>query len=90
MAFLIRAYKWLIRFGWYLAPVVLLLVRLAWGLESYQSGRGHLSNLDTTTKFFESLHIPAPKANATATAVTVMIFLKICHPPLWPGWPRSL
>jgi putative oxidoreductase len=68
-----RFYQKLIKFGIYLAPIVLLLIRLAWGWESFESGRGHLNNLEGTTKFFQSLNIPAPKASAIMAGTTEMV-----------------
>jgi putative oxidoreductase len=49
--------------GWLRSPL-LLLIRLYWGWGFFQTGKGKLMNLDRTTGFFESLHIPAPKLNA--------------------------
>lgn len=49
--------------GWLRSPF-LLLVRLYWGWGFFQTGKGKLMNLDRTTGYFESLHIPAPKLNA--------------------------
>ena len=49
--------------GWLRSPF-LLIVRLYWGWSFFQTGKGKLMNLDRTTGFFESLHIPAPKLNA--------------------------
>jgi putative oxidoreductase len=48
----------------WLTPVALLLIRLAWGWELIESGWGHLTHLQQTTDFFQSLGIPMPKANA--------------------------
>lgn len=49
---------------------LLLAIRLVWGWEFFQTGKGKLGNLDGTTEFFSSLHIPAPRANALVAAVT--------------------
>jgi len=51
--------------GW-LRPVLLLLIRLYWGWGFFQTGKGKLMNLERTTTFFASLHLPAPKLNAIA------------------------
>jgi len=51
--------------GWLQSPL-LLLIRLFWGWQFFQTGKGKLMNLDKTTAFFESLHLPAPKLNAIA------------------------
>ena len=44
--------------------ILLLAIRLYWGANFFATGRGKLMNLDNVTKFFESLNIPAPGANA--------------------------
>jgi len=55
------------------APIVLLLIRLAWGWELAESGYGHLTHLKDTTEFFESLHIPMPHANAIISGTTELV-----------------
>lgn len=42
----------------------LLIIRLYWGWQFFVTGKGHLTHLDKTTQFFQSLHIPLPKLNA--------------------------
>ncbi len=73
IAFIATLYRFLIKSGTYLAPVVLLLVRAGWGWEMYESGHRHLTYLDNTTSFFESLHIPAPHANAIISGTTELV-----------------
>lgn len=51
--------------GWLRSPF-LLIIRLYWGWQFFQTGKGKLMNLDRTAGFFASLHIPAPKLNAIA------------------------
>jgi putative oxidoreductase len=68
-----KFYRLLIRSGVFIAPVALLIVRLAWGWESFESGRGHLTHLDQTTQFFQSLNIPQPKLNAVVSGTTEMV-----------------
>lgn len=55
-----RALSLLRRLDW-VGP---LLVRLTIGLVFIVTGWGKLHSLDNVTQFFESLHIPAPHANA--------------------------
>ncbi|MEW5797843.1 MAG: DoxX family protein [Bacteroidota bacterium] len=43
---------------------LLLLIRLYWGYDFYQSGVGKLNNLENTIEFFASLNIPFPAFNA--------------------------
>ncbi len=50
---------------WLRSPF-LLIIRLYWGWQFFETGKGKLMNLDRTAGFFESLHIPAPKLNAIA------------------------
>jgi putative oxidoreductase len=58
--------------GWLQSPV-LLLIRLAWGFQLYESGWGHLTHVEKTAKFFESLHIPHPVANVYISGCTEWI-----------------
>ena len=66
-------YKLLIRFGTILIPVVLLLTRLAWGWELYESGHGHLTHLNATIANFTGWGIPHPRFNAYISGYTEMI-----------------
>ena len=43
---------------------LLLAMRLYWGWQFFQTGKGKLMNLDRTTNFFQSLNIPHPHLNA--------------------------
>ena len=54
----------------YLQHPLLLLIRLYWGYDFYQTGLGKLNNLERTTEFFASLNIPFPAFNAILTGVT--------------------
>jgi putative oxidoreductase len=53
-----------------LGSFVLLAMRLAWGLELFQSGQGHLNNVDAMTKRFEQWGVPFPHANVYISAYT--------------------
>ncbi|HVS51594.1 MAG TPA: DoxX family protein [Opitutaceae bacterium] len=55
--------------GW-LQPLLLLVIRVWWGWSFFQTGKGKLMNLEGTTEFFASLHIPAPKLNAIVAGST--------------------
>ena len=46
------------------ASALLLLIRVVWGVQFFQTGLGKLNNLDRTAGFFESLGIPAPGFHA--------------------------
>jgi putative oxidoreductase len=47
----------------------LLAIRLYWGWQFFQTGRGKLGNIEHVTQFFQSLHIPMPEANAWVVAI---------------------
>ncbi|MFI5119525.1 MAG: DoxX family protein [Thermoanaerobaculia bacterium] len=47
-----------------LADAVLLVLRLTWGWQFFQTGLGKLQNIDRVISFFRSLGIPAPGLNA--------------------------
>src|SRR5271170_626023 len=49
---------------------LLLVMRLYWGWQFFQTGRGKLMNLDRTAGFFESIHIPMPHLNAIMAGST--------------------
>jgi len=49
---------------------LLLAMRLYWGWQFFVTGKGKLMNLDRTTGFFESLHIPHPHLNAIMAGCT--------------------
>lgn len=52
---------------------LLLVLRLYWGYDFYQTGLGKLNNLEGTTEFFASLNIPFPLFNAIAAGSTELI-----------------
>ena len=54
----------------YLQSPLLLVIRLYWGVSFAQTGWGKLMNLDRTTEFFTSLHLPMPRLNAIAAGST--------------------
>jgi putative oxidoreductase len=53
----------LTKIGGCLQSPILLIFRLAWGFQLYESGWGHLTHVDKTADFFRSLHIPFPVVN---------------------------
>jgi len=52
---------------------LLLLIRLYWGYDFFQTGMGKLTNLDRTIEFFTSLGIPFPHLNAIAAGSTELV-----------------
>jgi putative oxidoreductase len=53
-----------------LQSLVLLIIRLYWGWQFFQTGKGKLMNLDRTGNYFATLNIPLPHLQA-ALAGTV-------------------
>ena len=49
---------------------LLLAIRLYWGWQFFQTGKGKLMNLDRTTGFFQSLQIPHPHLDAVMAGST--------------------
>ena len=50
--------------GGLLQPVLLLAIRLYWGWNIFETGKGKLTHLDKITGYFQSLNIPMPHLNA--------------------------
>ncbi|HSI13924.1 MAG TPA: DoxX family protein [Chthoniobacter sp.] len=65
-----NAYGLLIRSASCLQSPFLLIVRLYWGWQFFQTGKGKLSDLSQPTEFFASLHIPFPAFNAALVGAT--------------------
>jgi len=63
----------LAKLGAWLQSPLLLVIRLWWGWSCTQTGWGKLHNLERTTNFFASLHLPAPKLSAIAAGGTECI-----------------
>lgn len=53
-----------------LFPVVLLVMRLFWGWQFFQTGLGKLMNLERTATYFGSIDIPWPKQSAVLAGLT--------------------
>jgi len=70
MKFISKIHGLLVRLGHVLQTPVLLIIRLFWGWQFIQTGKGKLQNLDKVTNFFASLNIPAPHLNAVVVAST--------------------
>ncbi len=68
-----RFYAFLIRFGVYLLPFVLLIIRLAWGWELFESGRAHLQDVPTMVQRFTEWGVPLPKPSVYISAGTEMV-----------------
>ena len=57
----------------YLQSFVLLVIRLAWGLEMYVSGHAHLQNVPQMAKRFHDWGVPAPTFNVYVSGYTEMV-----------------
>jgi putative oxidoreductase len=66
-------YRFFIRSGIYILPLALLIIRLGWGWELFESGRGHLSDVPTMVDRFKSWGVPFPKPSVYVSACTEMI-----------------
>lgn len=66
----IKVYQLYIWLTSQLHSLFLLAIRLIWGWQFFQTGKGKLGNLDGVTTFFTSLHIPAPRLNAVMASTT--------------------
>lgn len=57
-------YTWFLKAANSLQSPFLLLIRLFWGWQFWQSGWAHIQNMPKFVEYFESLGIPAPSLNA--------------------------
>ena len=57
-------YQILILLGTGFQPLLLLILRLYWGLSFFKTGLGKLQNIESVIQYFSSLHIILPTANA--------------------------
>jgi putative oxidoreductase len=73
MASLLRiadsAYSWFVKAANWLQSPFLLLIRLYWGWQFWQSGAGKLHDISKVVDFFTSLGIPFPAFNAHFVAL---------------------
>lgn len=65
-----RSYRLLVNAAACLQSPLLLVIRLYWGWQFFLTGKGKLMNLERTSNFFLSLHIPLPHLNAWVVGVT--------------------
>ena len=72
MKHLRNLYGMLIRSGSYLTPGVLLIFRLAWGWELFESGQAHLNNVPTMVERFQQWGVPFPHLNVYVSGYTEM------------------
>lgn len=65
-----RFYRRLIMIASLLQSPLLLVMRLYWGWQFFQTGKGKLMNHEKVTGFFQSLHIPLPSFNGYLVGTT--------------------
>jgi hypothetical protein len=58
ISFVRKGYGYVLLGAAYLAPVFLLIMRLHWGWQFFETGKGKLSNIDKIVGFFHDLGIP--------------------------------
>ena len=68
-----RAYGQLIKAASLLQSPLLLAMRLYWGWQFFQTGKGKLMNPEKVAGYFQSLHIPFPAFNAYLAGSTECI-----------------
>jgi putative oxidoreductase len=69
--FAVAAYGWIIKIAArFLQPVFLLIIRLYWGWQFFETGKGKLMDIPKVTGFFQSLGIPFPGVNAYLAGCT--------------------
>lgn len=74
ISFLASLYRKLAIYGPYLGPLALLILRLGWGWELIEAGRGHLNNVPATIENFKSFGITwHTEANVYMAAYTELI-----------------
>ncbi|EKD42348.1 MAG: DoxX family protein [uncultured bacterium] len=56
-----------------LQSLFLLLIRLYWGVQFFQAGKGKLSDIEPVIEFFTSLNIPLPAFSAYLVGGTELI-----------------
>ncbi len=66
-------YRLLVWAACYLQSPLLLVIRLYWGWQFFQTGKGKLMNLERTAGFFHDLHIPMPTFSACLAGGTECI-----------------
>jgi putative oxidoreductase len=67
------AYRWLIQLGALLRSPLLLLVRLCWGIQFFQTGLGKLMHIQKIIDYFTSIPIVFPAFNAYLVGCTETI-----------------
>jgi putative oxidoreductase len=61
---ILKFHSYLVKACKLLQSPFLLLVRVIWGFQFFQTGKGKLMDINKVVNFFTELHIPMPKLNA--------------------------
>jgi putative oxidoreductase len=69
----IRWYDILTRHASKLQSFVLLLVRITWGWQLFESGYGHLTNIQKTIEAFKKWGVPMPEVNVYISGTTELV-----------------
>lgn len=64
-----KCYRLFVKATNFLQSPFLLAIRLYWGWQFFETGKGKLQNIDHVVQFFQSLNIPMPEANAWLVAI---------------------
>jgi putative oxidoreductase len=64
-----KCYRLFVKGTNFLQPPFLLAIRLYWGWQFFETGKGKLENIQHVVQFFQSLNIPMPEANAWLVAI---------------------
>lgn len=59
-----KLYGWFVLGGNLLQPIILLIFRLNWGWQFFETGQGKLKNHPDIVEYFASINVPFPDANA--------------------------
>jgi putative oxidoreductase len=73
VALLEIGYGWVIQLGGLLRSPLLLLIRLCWGIQFFQTGMGKLAHIQKIIDYFTSIPIVFPAFNAYLVGSTEMI-----------------
>ena len=64
-----KFYRLFVRMVNFLQSPFLLAIRLYWGWQFFETGKGKLQNIQHVVQFFQTLNIPMPEANAWIVAI---------------------
>jgi putative oxidoreductase len=68
-----RAYRLLAAAGTWMQTPLLLAIRLYWGWQFFQDGKGKLMNLSKVTEYFQGWHVPFPMFSVCLTGTIQIV-----------------